>query len=250
VNRAIVDDWISYNTTDVEAANVTRLSDNEMIGIYRFDATAYLICHPKSRLERDHERRVDIFLEMTPGDVAFLGLASTGVAKYEEAADWALRNSERLDSNRGTSTSTFLTRRINEWPGLGYVTLYGVFLRSKSLVVGFTVAGLAYGGVHLIAWAAPFSSASEQILWRCSAAVLMASGFIFPATLVFSEDVSTHRGCTGLVRDFVFALLILLSGFYVLARLYLVIECFLELSKLPTDVYKMPNWTNYWPHIA
>jgi hypothetical protein len=35
---------------------------------------------------------------------------------------------------------------------------------------------------------------------------------------------------------------------YMLARLYLVIECFSTLAHLPPEVYLEPSWTRYLPH--
>ena len=37
---------------------------------------------------------------------------------------------------------------------------------------------------------------------------------------------------------------------FMLARAYLVVECFINLSQLPAGVYDMPNWSAYFPHIA
>ena len=37
---------------------------------------------------------------------------------------------------------------------------------------------------------------------------------------------------------------------YLLARAYLVIESFINLSQLPAGVYDMPNWSAYFPHIV
>lgn len=46
---------------------------------------------------------------------------------------------------------------------------------------------------------------------------------------------------------------ILLVGFGVLflfARVYLIVECFLNLTHLPSSAYQDPSWTQYFPHIG
>lgn len=39
-------------------------------------------------------------------------------------------------------------------------------------------------------------------------------------------------------------------GLYVLARAYLVVECFLNLLHLPDSAFSVPQWSRYIPHIA
>lgn len=37
---------------------------------------------------------------------------------------------------------------------------------------------------------------------------------------------------------------------YVVARVYLVVECFINLAHLPPSAYQLPQWSRYVPHIA
>lgn len=37
---------------------------------------------------------------------------------------------------------------------------------------------------------------------------------------------------------------------YALARAYLVVECFINLSHLSAGVYDVPNWAAYFPHMS
>ena len=52
------------------------------------------------------------------------------------------------------------------------------------------------------------------------------------------------------IRFTLILLLLLLSLAYVLARGYLVVECFINLSHLPAGVYDVPSWATYFPHIS
>lgn len=38
--------------------------------------------------------------------------------------------------------------------------------------------------------------------------------------------------------------------FYCMARVFLVVECFITLEHLPASVYNVPLWSNYLPHIS
>jgi len=40
------------------------------------------------------------------------------------------------------------------------------------------------------------------------------------------------------------------AALYCLARVYLVVECFINLSHLPQSVYLVPTWSQYVPHIS
>ena len=118
----------------------------------------------------------------------------------------------------------------------------------KRLIFGFSITAVVYGGLHALAWFADFSSSTEQLLWRISAAIVMGG---FPAAMgVFvvvglfyntRDDWDTYLALT-------LSILILLA--YILARAYLVVECFINLSHLPAGVYDVPQWSSYFPHIA
>jgi len=42
----------------------------------------------------------------------------------------------------------------------------------------------------------------------------------------------------------------LFSIVYALARIYLVVECFINLAQLPEAVYKEPEWSKIFPHLG
>ena len=136
--------------------------------------------------------------------------------------------------------------------------------------LGFALAGLLYGGFHLLAWDAPFPSRAEQILWRISASsVAMAPLLAIPILLAFpisSNLVAQLRGRPDHdhVRGVKLSLHVLLTAIvapivplsplcwflYVLGRVYLVVECFKGVGHLPPGAFVNVNWTSYFPHIS
>ncbi|EGO57533.1 hypothetical protein NEUTE1DRAFT_129457 [Neurospora tetrasperma FGSC 2508] len=46
------------------------------------------------------------------------------------------------------------------------------------LFIGFGVVGLIYGGLHCVAWNAPFTTSVERILWRISSITIAATGVL------------------------------------------------------------------------
>lgn len=126
------------------------------------------------------------------------------------------------------------------------------------IILAFSAAAFIYGGLHALAWFAHFNSSTEQLLWRISACMVMGGPpihFVF-STCLPQFDTSVAPDHEVLHWVIVVTLLlslgphILLFGAYVLARAYLVVECFINLSHLPAEVYDVPNWSTYFPHIS
>ncbi|KAI4182556.1 MAG: hypothetical protein L6R41_005906 [Letrouitia leprolyta] len=64
--------------------------------------------------------------------------------------------------------------------------------------LGVTIAGLAYGGLHLLAWNDPFSSRVEQILWRFSGLIIPAAR---PAMMVLDPTLDYLNAIEGIRRE-------------------------------------------------
>lgn len=126
-----------------------------------------------------------------------------------------------------------IVQRHKDWPDL-------LKILELPIALSFVAVGLIYGGLHALAWFAHFGSPTEQLLWRISACVVMGGLPVFvlyPILLLFFPFF-----------DLILLALVLLA--YILARGYLVVECFINLSHLPAGVYDVPNWAVYFPHIS
>ena len=63
-----------------------------------------------------------------------------------------------------------------------------------------------------------------------------------------SDDSKSYYSC---FRLYLFSVLGLFFNLvYVVARVYLVVECFINLAYLHDSVYEMPSWSQYFPHIS
>ena len=120
--------------------------------------------------------------------------------------------------------------------------------------LGFITAGFIYGGLHAMAWFAHFESSTQQLLWRISACVVMGGFPVCFVLLVYLESISPHISHRLHLHDislWSWSIASALIGLaYVLARVYLVVECFINLSHLPAGVYEVPSWASYFPHIS
>jgi len=195
-----------------------------------------------------------------------------------------------------------LTIRIRNFPRLQS------FDKHWPLYVGLGLTGLVYGGLHCLAWDAPFPSDIEKLLWRISSVTITSTGILIGMVLSwevfgpiwrdFSHIAKTIDdsfdnlckwgpidwiivGPVNRVHDslphpwgyifklFVFTPFILLPIFlllllklafdlfiivlivlYIVARVYLVVECFINLAHLPPSAYQLPQWSQYVPHIG
>lgn len=166
--------------------------------------------------------------------------------------------------------------RSPNWPSSQHLE----FTEEKSdqlfpIWLGFSFAGLVYGGLHLLAWNAPFPSRVENKLWRGSGILLASSGFIFPlsillyAPFILGYECIVHTSVWQVLKTrlghwykplanvvssvgwVVYGYLVISFALvYLLARGYLVVESFLQLVHLPDSAYALPRWSQYFPHIT
>lgn len=135
----------------------------------------------------------------------------------------------------------------------------------------FAIAGGLYGGLHLLAWDAPFASYWERLIWRVSGVLIACSGPIllgYRYTLLFDallfhvteklieseQKPSRLRSLLDTIWTSVSVIITIAvySGIilYVPARGFLLAECYVQLTRLPPAAYEVPNWSQYFPHIG
>ena len=181
-----------------------------------------------------------------------LKLTIQDVTRYQMA--WrvmkcSISNGE-LDYNTCFYYRNALTRRCKNWP-------HTQDILQLLTALGFSVAALIYGGLHALAWSAHFESSTEQLLWRISACVVMGGLPVVLVLLTFTKFQSywlipgyRYTRARLAVRKVIDCLAGLVLLAYVLARGYLVVECFINLSHLPAGAYDVPSWSTYFPHIS
>ena len=167
------------------------------------------------------------------------------------------------------STST------SDWPPLSQRgTALGI-----SIWILFVCAALVYGGLHALPWNSDFRTRREQVLWRASVGMIIGFGPLvmaaYLATVLFvrmrKRRRLTKRRRLRAIRnmrmqsqrfrkltDFVL-LLGFLVGYaivgviclaYGLARIYIVVECFIALFNSVPVVFEAPSWSAYFLHIS
>lgn len=79
------------------------------------------------------------------------------------------------------------------------------------LFIGFGFVGLIYGGLHCVAWNAPFTTSIERILWRISSITIAATGVLVACVFSWTkfppfwqEPVRTYEGIGGFSANVLF----------------------------------------------
>lgn len=151
-------------------------------------------------------------------------------------------------------TEELVTNFAPNWPGEDLLRGTG------SLVMGMVLwfASIAYGGVHIAAWNDYYPSPVEAWMWRLSAIYASFSGLVW----LIINLLAFHFRVIDKYWDEVLAFqarrrsyIILgticsLCGFaYVFARMFLVIEAWISIRRLPLAAYKTVDWTQLFPHV-
>lgn len=203
-------------------------------------------------------------------------LTSADIARLELASAYRHDTTPQLPA--GTN---FVTDRIGD-----FLASDGTVIQSESnhlinLVIVATGPTCLCGVTHIIAWNAPFSSMAESIMWRLSGVTLFIP-FVIVALqclhyIVKRISLSIHsqilsidpipnsparwlskywerlldsKGFEWTTMILFYILGILALCIYILARVFLIVECFVSLTYVPYTVFTVPNWSSYFPHIG
>ena len=121
----------------------------------------------------------------------------------------------------------------------------------KILYVLTALCPAVFGAIHVASWNIKLLSNAEQWLWRASALYCFAAGMILALIGLFVEFCD-RRGWisestyTNALNKFAFFVIPL---FYVIARIFMIVEVFLSLRALPASAYESVQWSSFVPHI-
>ena len=132
---------------------------------------------------------------------------------------------------------------------------------SGGLIAALTVC-MFYGAAHTTAWKFAFPTDVERLLWRI--ACVDTIGGVISLLAIFSIVVFLHEhDAKMLLRAFfarekgimpvLYRMLVVVGivnvPFFILSRLYIIVETFISLRHVQWGVYATVNWTDYIPHL-
>ncbi|THX54340.1 hypothetical protein D6D06_05561 [Aureobasidium pullulans] len=148
--------------------------------------------------------------------------------------------------------------RIRNWSLSSNILYMAATFREVPILPVLTIVELLYGGLHLLAWNAPFNTSIERIMWQISGIAIAIVGPLFPVLYQAWHHGRFHpfelyhsgRPLTAHRKKLEAFIFDCYAPLYLLARLYLVVECFVDLPYLPDSAFTTPNFTLYIPHFA
>ena len=119
--------------------------------------------------------------------------------------------------------------------------------------------GILFGSIHCFGWDFNFPSYAEHMLWKVCSLAISCIPFIWLLFVVFYTWQSKFSVLTawGRIADGFMALVwaslfpfgLVGEPVYILARLGLLTEAFIELRAVPAGAYEDVQWTLFLPHV-
>ena len=144
---------------------------------------------------------------------------------------------------------TYINTYSPNFLGLSYLGSVNVHKDRLKSVLAFAAA--AYGGLHVAAWNDYFPSEVERILWITCSLIIASSGIFFWLYFLAKQSIEkidiigSRLSRTKALSVVPFILVPILIG----SRVYLVIEAFVSLRRVPSAVYQTPEWSQFLPHF-
>ncbi|KAF2150490.1 hypothetical protein K461DRAFT_287323 [Myriangium duriaei CBS 260.36] len=195
-------------------------------------------------------------IPLTRSQVEQWGLLGRAIQRYPNLTNsrTALSHTHSSETCLHLKSDQLVATHIQNWP-------WNDLLRDvDGLVVGMVLwfANFCYGGIHAAAWNERFPSRIEGIFWRISACYI---GFCGGLWVVLNYLVLRSKrlnefwerwmdGEKALLQSVGLALLVFICGFsLILARVFIVVEAFVSLRRLPAAAYQTPQWADVFPHL-
>jgi hypothetical protein len=182
-------------------------------------------------------------------DPYYMPWIATPLPFVDRIHDWTLRRDM-------FSEMSHYVKECETWKDFFEISRSSITLFPQLLAM--SAASLVYGGLHLLAWNAPFRTPIYGLLWKTSGITVASLGaillLVIPLYLMYrytGVEFIGYRKLLALVATVLLYLaLFCLTLLYVFARIYLVVESFLSLAYLPESVCTTPNFSLYFPHIG
>ncbi|KAL8996273.1 MAG: hypothetical protein Q9169_004158 [Polycauliona sp. 2 TL-2023] len=195
-----------------------------------------------------------------------ISLTSRDVRRWTLAAQASRRFGEELycDSPKSSvnyftfhAQSIFLDRKGLQAGFYGYFCAWA----SGGLIAALTIC-MFYGAAHATAWTFIFPTDVERLLWRIACVDTIAgvvSLLAFFSIVVFQHEhghkqllksfLSREPGIMPLLYRSLVGVGVLNFPFWILSRMYIIVETFISLRHVEMGVYQTVEWTDYIPHL-
>ncbi|APA07657.1 hypothetical protein SS1G_00811 [Sclerotinia sclerotiorum 1980 UF-70] len=256
---------------DTTIANLHKAAKKSPHGFF-VPSKSYLNADGTSKRDPDEKENAQYLRTATPEQLARWHLAAQAIhthpalssrfTPHRTTTNSSTLNLAPLTQNSNTTAQTtheplleqLLSISSSNWPSEDLLRSTG------GLIMGMTLwlASILFGSVHVAAWYDYFPTLFEQWMWRASAIYIIFSGALWLCINGLARaskrvDEFWDRFLALRVNRVVYAVigsLCTVCGVaYVVARIYLVVEAFVSIRKLPVGAYGTPDWTVVVPHL-
>ena len=195
-----------------------------------------------------------------------ISLTRKDIRRWNLAAQALKRTGEELYYDKSKSSVNYFTHYNHsiflDRKGLqaGFYAYFRAWA-SGGLIAALTVC-MFYGAAHTTAWNFAFPTNVERLLWRI--ACVDTIGGVVSLLAIFSIVVFLHehdskmllraffvqeKGIMPLLYRMLIVVGIVNVPFFILSRIYIIVETFISLRHVQWGVYATVNWTDYIPHL-
>lgn len=126
---------------------------------------------------------------------------------------------------------------------------YG-FKSWQEMLVVLPLLPALYGSVHFLGWNAHFPTPVERTLWRIATLATTCWGAGFHIYVPVLYYIVQNITCSMSRSENVVVCVALLGLAYASAVGYLLVESVRQLLYLEPAAFRLPVWSNYWPHFG
>jgi hypothetical protein len=120
-------------------------------------------------------------------------------------------------------------------------------LANSPAFTAFAIASLIVGAMHCIAWNFAFPTLVERFLWRMASVLVTVLPLVETLFIFCIDQINTLPWFLEGLLALSFSILV--PGAYIIVRLFLIVEMFVSLRRVPVEVYHQLSWVNFIPHL-
>ena len=124
---------------------------------------------------------------------------------------------------------------------------YGNTSNDFLVLLAAVVIPVVFGLPDLLAWNAPFPHHVELTLWRIATVTVMFTGAL--EAIAYGVITSTRDRAFRFKSSIVYLSVVIPILCHIISSLYLTVQSCRQLFFLPDDVFKLPSFSQYIPHL-
>lgn len=204
------------------------------------------------QLSLEHDGRLSV--PLSDNDIRRWDLAATALSRIGEELHTPQGSINYLTSH---APNIFIDRKGLQAGFYAYFCAWA----SGGLIAALVICNF-YGVAHILAWNFEFPTSIERLLWKIACIDTIVGTIsllaLFSIVIYLHEHNWTSLGNAILANEpgilpWIYRLVILFGvlniPLFLLSRIYIIVETFISLRRVPLGVYATVDWAEYIPHL-